>query len=70
MQDDFETFDARALIGAPDRSWHVSLIGVNVTNEIFTNTSGPRPFVPPGGDDRVVSQNHGRQIFIETSFRF
>lgn len=79
VQDDFWTFDANISIGSPDDRWRVSLIGTNLTNEIFVNTSGPRPFLSPGGaagfglprgDDKVVSQNRGRQVFIETRFRF
>ena len=79
IQDDFVTFDAAVSIGDPDRAWKLSLVGVNLTDEIFTNTSGGRPFLSPGGaagfglaagDDKVVSQNRGRQLFAEVSFRF
>ncbi len=78
-QDSYVTFDARASIGHPDGKWKVSLVGVNLGDEIWVNTSGPRPFLSPGGaagfglplgDDEVVTQNRGRQIFVETSFRF
>ena len=73
------TFDATVSIGHPDGNWKVSLIGVNLTDEIWVNTSGGRPFLSPGGaagfglpagDDLVVTQNRGRQVFVETSFRF
>ncbi len=79
IQDSYVTFDARASIGHPDGKWKVSLVGVNLSDEIWVNTSGPRPFLSPGGpagfglplgDDEVVTQNRGRQIFVETSFRF
>jgi iron complex outermembrane receptor protein len=79
VQDDYVTFDANVSIGAPDGKWRVSLIGVNLTDELFVLSSGPRPFLPPGGaagfgiprgDDAVVSMNRGRQLFIQTSFRF
>ena len=78
-QDDYVTFDATVSIGHPDGNWKVSLIGVNLTDEIWVNTSGGRPFLSPGGaagfglpagDDLVVTQNRGRQVFVETSFRF
>ncbi|WP_173207546.1 hypothetical protein [Sphingopyxis sp. BSNA05] len=48
----------------------MSLIGVNLTDEIWANTAGDRPFLPPGGDDRVITQNRGRQLFVEAAFKF
>ncbi|MFN3989187.1 MAG: TonB-dependent receptor [Erythrobacter sp.] len=78
-QDDYVTFDGNISIGHPTGKWRVSLIGVNLTDELFVQTSGPRPFLPPGGpggfgiprgDDAVVSMNRGRQVFVQTSFRF
>ncbi|MGY6551687.1 MAG: TonB-dependent receptor [Erythrobacter sp.] len=79
VQDQYVTLDANVSIGHPDGKWRVSLIGVNLTDELFVVTSGPRPFLSPGGpggfglprgDDAVVSMNRGRQLFIQTSFRF
>ncbi len=79
VQDDYVSLDGNISIGAPDGRWKVSLIGVNLTDELFVVTSGPRPFLSPGGaagfglplgDDAVVSMNRGRQIFIQTSVRF
>lgn len=70
-QDSYVSFDARASIGHPDGMWRLSLIGVNLTDQIWVNTSGGRPFLEPGvGDDIIVTQNRGRQIFAEASFRF
>ena len=75
-QDDYVTFDGNISIGHPTGKWRVSLIGVNLTDELFVQSSGPRPFLPPGtlgiprGDDAVVSMNRGRQVFVQTSFRF
>ncbi|MEM7666951.1 MAG: TonB-dependent receptor [Pseudomonadota bacterium] len=78
-QDDYFAFDARISIGDADGRWKVALVGNNLSDEIWVNTSGPRPFLSPGGaagfglplgDDEVVTQNRGRQIFVETSFRF
>lgn len=70
VQDDFFTFDARISIGDPDGKWSLSLIGVNLSDEIFINTSAVAPFIGPGGDDQLVTLSRGRQIFIETSFKF
>jgi iron complex outermembrane receptor protein len=79
IQDDYVTFDANISVGHPDGKWRVSLIGTNLTDELFVVTSGGRPFLPPGGaggfgiprgDDAVVSMNRGRQLFIQTSFKF
>lgn len=75
-QDSYVAFDAAVSIGDPDGAWKVSLIGVNLTDKIWVNTSGDRPFLAlpgqglPVGDDLVLTQNRGRQVFIETSFRF
>lgn len=69
-QDSYVTFDANISIGDPDDKWKLSLIGANLTDELWVNTSGDRPFLPAGGDDRVVTQNRGRQIFVEAAFKF
>ncbi len=78
-QDSYVTLDGNISIGRPDGRWRLSLIGVNLTDEIFAVTSGGRPFLPPGGaagfgiprgDDAVVSTNRGRQVFVQTSFKF
>ncbi len=69
-QDSYVTFDARIAIGDPNRKWAVALVGTNLTDEIWVNTSGERPFRPVGGDDLVLTQNRGRQISVETSFKF
>ncbi len=70
VQDSYVAFDARASIGDADGKWKLSLVGTNITDEIWANTTGGRPFLPATGDDFVVTQNRGRQIFVETSFRF
>ncbi len=69
-QDSYVTFDARASIGDPDGKWKLSLVGTNLADEIWINTSGGRPFLPVGGDDTVLTQNRGRQVFAEVSFKF
>ncbi len=70
VQDSYVTLDGAVSIGHPDGQWKLSLIGVNLTNEIWANTVGDRPFLPAGGDDRVVTQNRGRQLFVEAAFKF
>jgi iron complex outermembrane receptor protein len=70
VQPSFWLLDANIAIGHPDGDWKLSLIAQNLTDEIFTITTGGRPFLPPGGDDFVMTQNRGRQVFAEVSFRF
>ena len=76
VQDSFFTLDATAGFGAEDGRWRLSVIGLNLTDEIFTVTSGPRPFLAPAGfglppgDDLVLSQNRGRQVFVQAQVRF
>lgn len=67
----YVSIDGAISVGDPDDKWKLSLVGVNLTDEIWTNTSGGRPFLQPGvGDDLVVTQNRGRQVFVEASFKF
>jgi iron complex outermembrane receptor protein len=71
VQPSFWTIDTNVSIGHPDGKWKLSLIANNLTDEIFVITSGGRPFLEPGvGDDLVLTQNRGRQVFAEVSFRF
>lgn len=70
VQDSYVTFDAAVSIGDPNDKWKLSLVGVNLTDEIWANTAGDRPFLPAGGDDRVITQNRGRQLFVEAAFKF
>ncbi|GAB5480440.1 MAG: TonB-dependent receptor [Parasphingorhabdus sp.] len=76
-QDSYVTLDGSVSVGDPDGKWKLSLVGVNLTDEIWINTSGGRPFLAPAnnfgipvGDDSVVTQNRGRQVFVEASFKF
>ncbi len=50
--------------------WELSLVGRNITDEVITSTSGGRPFLPPGGDDLILTQNRGRLLFIRGTVRF
>ena len=72
----YVSVDGAVSIGHPDGKWKLSLIGVNLTDKIWTNTSGGRPFLAgpglglPVGDDFSVTQNRGRQVFVEAAFKF
>lgn len=70
VQPSFWLFDANVSIGHPDGNWKLSLVGQNLSDKIFVITSGGRPFLSPTGDDIFLTQNRGRQIFAEVSFRF
>ena len=72
MQDDYFTIDAKISISHPDENWELSLIANNLTDEIFNITSGPIAFGGGGlfSDDRLVTQNRGRQVFIQAGFKF
>jgi iron complex outermembrane receptor protein len=77
VQPSYQTFDGRVSFGDIDDKWRIALVGVNITDKIITQTSGPRPFALgtnpygiPVGDDLIVQQNRGRQIFVEASFKF
>lgn len=66
-QPSYVTLDAAVSVGDPDGKWKLSLIGTNLTDEIWTNTNGGAPF---SADDTVHTQNRGRQLFVEASFKF
>lgn len=70
VQPSYWAFDASASIGHPDGLWKLALIANNVTDEIWATSTGDRPFLPVGGDDVIVNQNRGRQIFLQGSVKF
>ncbi|MCL9997770.1 MAG: TonB-dependent receptor [Erythrobacter sp.] len=78
VQPSFWLIDSSVSIGHPDGKWKLSLVAQNLTDKIFVITSGGRPFLPSGvdaqgrprGDDLVLTQNRGRQVFAEVSFKF
>ena len=70
VQPSFWTLDTNVSIGHPDGNWKLSLVAQNLTDEIFTITTGGRPFLSATGDDFVMTQNRGRQVFAEVSFKF
>lgn len=70
VQDGYATFDLTASVGHVDDRWKLSLIGLNLTDKIYVNSSSGRPFRGPGGDDVAFIQNRGRQIFLQASAKF
>jgi iron complex outermembrane recepter protein len=77
VQKSWATFDGRISLGDADDKWKIALVGINLTDKIYTNTSGDRPFLAPTnpfgvprGDDIILNQNRGRQLFVEASVRF
>lgn len=68
VQDSYVTLDGSVSVGDPEGKWKLSLVGVNLTDEIFTTSSGGRPFATV--DDQVVVQNRGRQVYVEANFKF
>lgn len=75
----YATIDAGISVGAADGKWKLSLVGVNLTDKLWSNTTGGRPFLDAGnalgsltggGDDVVHTQNRGRQVFVEVAFKF
>ncbi|MEL7447074.1 MAG: TonB-dependent receptor, partial [Pseudomonadota bacterium] len=69
-QDSYVAFDATVSIGDQDGKWKLALVGTNLTDEIWVNTSGERPFRPATGDDLVLTQNRGRQVYVEATVNF
>ena len=84
IQKGWATVDGSISVGAPNGAWKLALVGINVFDKRYVQSSGARPFLaPPGGlgtpgtptyvpqgDDRNVLLNRGRQVFVEASFKF
>ena len=77
VQKSFATFDGRISVGERDDRWKIALVGINLTDKIVTQTSGDRPFLSganpfglPVGDDIILNQNRGRQVYVEASVKF
>lgn len=66
-QPSYVNLDGSISVGDPDGKWKLSLIGLNLTDEIWTNTNAAAPFT---AGDRVHTQNRGRQVFVEAAFKF
>ena len=79
VQDSFFLVNARLSIGSPDGRWTASIMGRNLTNELYVVTSGGRPFADvsnntllPGGvglSDTVLNYARGRQLFAQFEVR-
>jgi iron complex outermembrane receptor protein len=76
-QKSYATFDGRISFGERDDKWRIALVGVNLADKIVTQTSGDRPFLAPAnpfgvpvGDDIILNQNRGRQVYVEGSVKF
>lgn len=69
-QDSYVSIDAGLFIGDTDGRWRLSLTATNLTDEIWNNTTGGRPFLPDDGDDIVYTQNRGRQVFMTAQFSY
>ncbi len=71
VQDEYVTLDASITIGAADEKWRLSLIGNNLTDKIYVNQASGRPFRQAGvGDDLALTQNRGRQVFLELAVKY
>lgn len=77
VQKGWATFDGRISFGARDDRWRFALVGINLADKIYTQSSGDRPFLAPTnpfgvprGDDIILNQNRGRQIYVEAGFKF
>ena len=77
VQTAWTTFDGRISFGDRDDRWRIALVGINIADKVITQTSGGRPFLAPAnpfgvpvGDDVVLNQNRGRQVFVEASVKF
>jgi len=69
-QDAYATVDAYVSLGTPDGRWELTLIGTNLGDEQIITNSGNRPFLPPDGDDNVVTFNRGRQVTLQLGLNF
>ena len=80
VQDSFWLLNARVFVGSTDGRWSVSLMGNNLTDELYVTTSGGRPFADtsnntllPGGvglSDTVLNYGRGRQLFLQFETNF
>ncbi len=75
VQDSFWRGDASVAVSDTDGLWQVALIGSNVTDKIYTITSGGRPFTNSsananGLEDQILQINRGRQVSLEVSLRY
>ena len=83
VQEGFFTTDLSISIGDPEKGWRFSVIGTNLTDEIYSLGGGGRPFSDPGDsgpiellvpDTRPLDQlhflNRGRTVVLEARYEF
>ncbi len=71
VQKEYVTLDANITISSSDDCWRISLVGNNLTDKIYVNQASGRPFRQAGvGDDLALTQNRGRQIFVEFAVKY
>lgn len=70
VQKGYATADLTVTVGSADDRWKLSVIGNNLTDKIYVNSGTGRPFRGPGGDDLVLTQNRGRQVFLQAALKF
>ncbi|MEM1143354.1 MAG: TonB-dependent receptor [Pseudomonadota bacterium] len=80
VQDSFWLLNARASIGSSDDRWKISVMGRNLTDELYVVTTTSRPFaiagnnqLLPGGvglGDQVLNYSRGRQLFVQFEVNF
>ena len=79
VQDAFWLLNGRIYLGSADGKWRASLMGNNLTDELYITTSGDRPFADasnntllPGGFgqlDTTLNYARGRQLFLQFEYR-
>ncbi|MGE0664988.1 MAG: TonB-dependent receptor [Sphingomonadales bacterium] len=70
VQPGYVSVDVNVSVGDPEGGWQLALIGRNLTDRRAVATSGPRTYLPPAGDDRVLDLTRGRQLSLEASVHF
>ena len=71
VQKDYVTLDANVTISSSNDRWRLSLVGNNLTDKIYVNQASGRPFRQAGvGDDLALTQNRGRQVFVEFAVKY
>lgn len=69
--DSYSTMDLRVSLSPQNGPWKLSLIGNNISDELYATRTGGRPFAAPGSPpDILINQNRGRQVFLKASVRY
>ena len=67
VQESFFTTDVRLSLGAQDRSWEISLLGKNLSEELISASSDDQPLVSGNG---FASTDRLRSYTIQGTYRF